>query len=207
MSAAPDGPQAKPEGLDRPPSTLWLIAGPNGVGKTTYARRFLRSLTGGTAFVNLDEIGRGLSPLEPTPDAETARAAGRIGLERLHAAIAARRSAAVETTLAGHTHRRSIAAARAAGMGVRLVFCLLPTVEAALARIRARVAAGGHDVAEADARRRFARAVANFPAYAALADHWVVLDTRLAEPRLVASGPPAAIADPALAGELPLRWN
>lgn len=192
--------------MNRPGGTLWLIAGPDGVGKTTYARRYLRSLTGGTAFVNLDEIGRGLSPLEPTPDAETARAAGRIALERLHAAIAARRSVAVETTLAGHTHRRSVALARAAGMGVRLVFCLLPGVEQALSRIGARVAAGGHAVPEADARRRFGRAVANFPAYAALADHWVVLDTQMAEPRLAASGPPTAIADRALAAALPLTW-
>ena len=45
--------------------TLWLIAGPNGVGKTTYAFRHIRAVSGTTRFVNLDEIARGLSPLEP----------------------------------------------------------------------------------------------------------------------------------------------
>jgi predicted ABC-type ATPase len=44
---------------------LWLIAGPNGVGKTTYAMRHLRAVLGTVHFLSLDEIARGLSPLEP----------------------------------------------------------------------------------------------------------------------------------------------
>ncbi len=183
--------------------TLWLIAGPNGVGKTTYARRYLRSVAGTTAFVNLDEIGRGLAPLEPTPDAATAAAAARIALARIGENIAARRSFALETTLAGRTHMRSIAKARGAGMGTRMIFCMLPEVALCLARIAARVAAGGHAVPEADARRRFVRAQQNFGLYAALVDQWVVLDTQMAEPRLVASGPPRMIADAALWAALP----
>lgn len=185
---------------------LWLIAGPNGVGKTTYARRYLAEIAGTDAFVNLDEIARGFQPLRATADAETARAAGRVALQRLHAAIAARRSVAVETTLTGHTHRRSIALARRHGMRVELIFCMLPEVEACLARIAARVAGGGHAVPEADVRRRFTRAAAHFPDYAALADHWVVLETALAEPRVVAHGPPTRMADARLARALPLAW-
>lgn len=180
-----------------------MIGGPNGVGKTTYARRYLRAVAGTERFVNLDEIARGLSPLTPTPDEETSRVAARLTLERVAAHIAARRSFALETTLAGRTHLRTLDAARAAGMGVRLVVCVLPDVEACLARIADRVASGGHAVAEADARRRFPRALANVADYAARADRWVVLDTRLAEPRLVASGPPVAVADRGLFAELP----
>jgi predicted ABC-type ATPase len=90
--------------------------------------------------------------------------------------IAARRSFALETTLAGRTHLR---------------------------RIADRVASGGHAVPEADARRRFARA--NFASYATACDDWRILDTQLAEPRLVASGPPPAVADPALLAALPIR--
>jgi predicted ABC-type ATPase len=51
--------------------TFWLIAGPNGVGKTTYAMRHLKSVSGSVNFVNLDEIARGLSPLEPAFSAST----------------------------------------------------------------------------------------------------------------------------------------
>jgi predicted ABC-type ATPase len=182
---------------------LWLIAGPNGVGKTTYARRYLRAVAGTERFVNLDEIARGFSPLTPTPDAETAAAAARAVLARSAETIAARRSFALETTLAGRTHLRTLDRAKAAGFAATLVFCILPDVETALARIAARVAAGGHAVPEADARRRFPRACANFATYAAACDAWRILDTRLAEPRLVASGPPGTIADPALHAALP----
>ncbi len=183
--------------------TLWLIAGPEGAGKTTYARRYLRSVAGTTAFVNLDEIARGLSPLEPTPDAPTAAAAARIALARIGENIAAGRSFALETTLAGRTHLRSLERARARGMGTRLVFCMLPDVALCLARIAARVASGGHAVPEADARRRFLRAPLNFAEYARRVDQWVLLDTQMAEPRLVASGPPRVVADGALMALMP----
>ena len=186
---------------DRP--TLWLIAGPNGVGKTTYARRYLRAVAGTERFVNLDEIARGFSPLTPTPDAETAAAAARAVLARCAETIAARRSFALETTLAGRTHLRTLERAKAAGFATTLLFCILPDVEIALARIAARIAAGGHAVPEADARRRFPRACGNFATYAAACDLWRILDTQLAEPRLVASGPPGGIADAALHALLP----
>ncbi len=182
---------------------LWLLAGPDGVGKTTYARRYLRAVAGTERFVNPDEIARGFSPLTPTPDAETAAAAARAVLSRSAKTIAARRSFALETTLAGRTHLRTLAAAKAAGFRINLLFCILPDIGLALRRIADRVAAGGHAVPEADACRRFPRACANFATYAAASDLWRILDTQLAEPRLVASGPPAAIADPALAAGLP----
>ena len=182
---------------------LWLIAGPNGAGKTTWTRRNLRAVAGTERFVNLDEIARGYSPLTPTPDAETARAAARSVLTRSAENIAARRSFALETTLAGRTHLRTLAAARGAGFGVQMVFCIRPDVETALRRITDRVTAGGHAVPEADARRRFPRACLNFAEYAAACDGWRVLDTWLAEPRLVAAGPPARVVDAGLAGEVP----
>lgn len=44
--------------------TLYLIAGYNGAGKTTFAKEFLPSI-GVVRFLNADEIARGLSLLKP----------------------------------------------------------------------------------------------------------------------------------------------
>ena len=49
---------------------LWLLAGPEGVGKTTYAFRHIRAVSGVSDFVNLDEIALGL----PAPLAAYLRA-------------------------------------------------------------------------------------------------------------------------------------
>jgi predicted ABC-type ATPase len=44
--------------------TIYVIAGSNGAGKTTFAREFLPSI-GVIRFLNADEIARGLSSLKP----------------------------------------------------------------------------------------------------------------------------------------------
>ena len=57
-----------PDPAPSAPELPRLIAGPNGAGETTRARRRLRSVAGTSALVNVAEIGRGLAPLDPTPD-------------------------------------------------------------------------------------------------------------------------------------------
>src|SRR3954465_2256685 len=80
--------------------TFWLIAGPNGVGKTTYAMRHLRAVSGSINFVNLDEIARGLSPLDPSAAQIDA---ARVTLSRARGFLHARATFAMETTLSGQT--------------------------------------------------------------------------------------------------------
>lgn len=165
--------------------TLWLVAGPNGVGKTTYAFRHIRAVSGSTEFINLDEIARGLSPLDPL--AQPQRAA-RVALQVTRALIEDHRSFSIETTLAGRTHLRTIARARMAGFAIHLLFFMVRDVGTCLARIARRVAEGGHDVPEADARRRFTRSIANIPAYVAAVDLWRVIDNNGPKPEVVAEG-------------------
>jgi predicted ABC-type ATPase len=165
--------------------TLWIIAGPNGVGKTTYAFRHIRAVSGSARFVNLDEIARGLSPLDPLLDQ---RRAARVALATMRELMGEQVSFSIETTLAGRTHLQTIEQARAAGLRSALLYFAVPTVELCLARIARRVTEGGHAVPEADVRRRFARSLANLPAYVAAVDLWRVFDNAGPRPRAVAEG-------------------
>jgi len=44
---------------------LYIIAGPNGVGKTTFARTFLPEYADCKNFINADLIAEGISPFPP----------------------------------------------------------------------------------------------------------------------------------------------
>jgi predicted ABC-type ATPase len=44
---------------------LYIIAGPNGVGKTTFAREFLPNYTDCKNFVNADLIAQAMAPFSP----------------------------------------------------------------------------------------------------------------------------------------------
>src|SRR5258708_819057 len=56
---------------------LYIIAGPNGVGKTTFASKFLPKYANCQNFINADLIAKGMSPF--SPEAAAVRA-GRLVL-------------------------------------------------------------------------------------------------------------------------------
>src|SRR6266496_4654342 len=80
--------------------TIYLIAGCNGAGKTTFAKEFLPSI-GVIRFLNADEIARGLSPLKPEA---VAFKAGRLLLSELRELIDRHETSALESTLSGRTY-------------------------------------------------------------------------------------------------------
>jgi predicted ABC-type ATPase len=165
--------------------TLWLIGGADGVGKTTYARARIATVSGTTEFVNLDLIAQGLSPLNPS--GQQTRAA-RVALDMARDLIAQRQSFSLETTLSGKTHLRLIALAKAHNMAVKLLYFFVDTPEQCLERVARRVAEGGHDVPEADLRRRFVRSLENFADYARQCDFWRVYDGNGTQPVTVCEG-------------------
>jgi predicted ABC-type ATPase len=167
------------------PKRFWLIAGPHGVGKTTYAFRNVPAVSGSTNFVNLDEIARGLSPLEPR---KAEREAARIALARAREFIARREVFTMETTMAGHAHLELMRQAKAAGLSPALLYFSVRDPGICLERVARRVAEGGHDVPEPVVRRRFARSHGNLPAYCAEADLWRVYEASGMRPCLAAEG-------------------
>jgi predicted ABC-type ATPase len=164
---------------------LWIVAGPNGVGKTTYAFRNIRNISGSVNFVNLDEIARGLSPLQP--DAQQRRAA-RTALAMQDDFIVGRQSFSLETTLPGATYLGLVKRAKAAGYLVHMFFFSVPTFEVSIARVAKRVSRGGHGVPEADIRRRYLRSYENFFRYVEFVDDWTVWENGASRAYAVASG-------------------
>lgn len=79
-----------------PDKKVYVIAGPNGSGKTTFAKEFLSEVK--LPFVNADEIALSLSP----KSLEKVRVkAGKLFLQKIEQLIAKNSSFIVETTLAG----------------------------------------------------------------------------------------------------------
>ena len=132
---------------------LCILGGCNGAGKTTLARELLPRL-GLMRFLNADEIARGLSPLDLSLSAFRA---GRLLLQEAHALITAKVSFAIESTLSGRTHLALIREAKTRGYRFVLDYVVIGSATQAVARVALRVRVGGHNVPEADVRRRFER--------------------------------------------------
>lgn len=160
-----------------------IIAGPNGSGKTTFAREFLLREVGVIHFVNADLIASGLSPLRPEL---AARHAGRLVLQELSRLAGTRKSFAFESTLSGRTYLRLLNKWKSTGYRIEIVFLSLPSIHLALQRIAGRVRQGGHDVLKSDVIRRFDRSWRNFhDLYRPLADTWAIYDNSGPIPQLL----------------------
>lgn len=146
--------------------TLYVIAGPNGCGKSTLTRT---SGFTGVDIIDPDAIARGLGSGKHVQ-------AAREALRWRRDALGARRTHLVETTLTGFGIFRHIAAARRKNYWIVLHFVSVDSPDLALDRIRNRVALGGHDVPEADVRRRFKRSHTSLPAAISWADVALLYD-------------------------------
>lgn len=163
---------------------LYIIAGPNGVGKTTFARKFLPKYANCRNFINADLIAEGLAPF--SPEAAAIRA-GRLMLGEIRSFARQRVSFGFETTLSGRSYLRLIRQLKERGYKVHFFFLCVKNVDVALARVKDRVVMGGHDVPEALVRRRFERSIHNFlTEYRPLADSWYLFDNSDKTPFLIA---------------------
>ncbi|HEU5247882.1 MAG TPA: hypothetical protein VFU09_12410 [Candidatus Udaeobacter sp.] len=168
-----------------PAPTIYVIAGCNGAGKTTFAKEFLPHEVKCLRFYNADEVARGLSPLDPSAGAIKA---GRLLLNEIRESLNRRETFAVESTLSGKTYIRTFKRALSLGYELELHYLWLSNVEQAIARVRRRVQMGGHNVPAPDIRRRFKRSLTHLiDDYLLLATRWVIWDNRSLPAKRVAT--------------------
>lgn len=151
---------------------LYVLAGVNGAGKSSVGGHLLQAA--GLDWYNPDAFARGLRRTLGLAQAEANAQAWQEGVQRLQAAVSAGHNHAFETTLGG----RSIAALlheASRSHDVLVWFCGLSSPEQHIARVQARVRAGGHPIEASDIRRRWPRALQNLiglmPVLAALQVH------------------------------------
>ena len=144
----------------KPRSCIYVLAGTNGAGKSSVAGAMFRQ-SGGDYF-NPDEVTARILAAHPGfATAEANSAAWHAGKRLLERALADRLDFAFETTLGGHTIAALLQEALTAGIDVRIWFVGLESPELHMARVRSRVARGGHDIPEEHIRERYDRSRIN----------------------------------------------
>lgn len=141
-----------------------VFAGPNGSGKTTVTR----GLPIFGTYVNADDLKKeyGLSDLEAAQQAETLR-------NKLLDRCA---DFSFETVLSTERNLLLLQKAKACGYEVQCIYVLTCDENINVARVRARCAAGGHDVPEDKIRIRYHRALALLPRLIDVCDKILIYD-------------------------------
>ena len=133
---------------------LFVLAGTNGAGKSSIGGATIRARGG--HYFNPDETAAAIRQAHPHLSPTQANsAAWHEGKKMLQRAIAEGLDYNFETTLGGRSFVRLLKDAAAKGFAVYIWYVGLASPEHHLARVKARVRHGGHDIPEADIRRRF----------------------------------------------------
>ena len=136
-----------------PVPRIIVLAGVNGAGKSSLLGLQLRGQN--MTFFNPDLVARRIGE-ETGWTAEQANAEAWQKMKTtLEAAIETRESFAFESTLGGNTIPALLRKAAEAGIEVYIWFVGLASPEMHMQRVRARVAAGGHDIPEEKIRERW----------------------------------------------------
>jgi len=163
---------------------LIIIAGPNGSGKTTFARSFLTEKK--FEFLNADDIN---SELIKENKKSNSISAGKEYFRRLEKLFEKRKNLIIESTLSGLFVKKLIHEFHKEDYEITIVFVMLDSYQVCIERIKERVRNGGHHVADKDVTRRFNRSVKNFwNIYKDKADKWLLLNNSQLQLKEVATG-------------------
>jgi predicted ABC-type ATPase len=150
---------------------LWLLAGGNGAGKSTFYRTQLEPL--GLSFVNADILAKQLYPDEPEKHSYQA---ARIVEEIRSQLIKDGRSFCFETVFSHTSKIDFVAQAKSLRYEIILVFIHLESVALNHARVSQRVTEGGHHVPEDKVSSRIPRTLDNIRQVLPLCDRSYFLD-------------------------------
>jgi predicted ABC-type ATPase len=163
-------------------SRVYVLAGTNGAGKSSIAGAML--LRQRVEYFNPDEAARRI--LAANPGISQTRANGAAwheGKRLLERAIAERLDFVFETTLGGRTITGLLERAASLGIEVRIWYVGLSSPEHHIARVRARVAKGGHDIPESRIRERYHASRLNLiRLLPSLSELWVYDNSEEADP-------------------------
>jgi predicted ABC-type ATPase len=142
------------------PPRISVLAGVNGAGKSSVGGAAVRELGG--EYYNPDEVARRLIDADPQlGQAEANSKAWLVGKNLLEKAIAHRLDFAFESTLGANTIPALLRDAAKNGFEIHVWYAGLSSPELHLERVKSRVRKGGHDIPEADIRRRYAHSRLN----------------------------------------------
>ena len=165
---------------------MYIISGCNGSGKTTASYTMLPEMFQCSDFVNSDEFAKSLSPFNPD---QASVQASRFMLLKIRYMMERGKDFTVETTLATRSLKKLITRAQKEGYFVTVMYLWLNTPELAVARVKARVTAGGHNVPEAVIRRRYRTGLHYlFEDYMPIADRWILADNSEIPFKVIAQG-------------------
>src|SRR5258708_26643890 len=132
---------------------IGVLAGVNGAGKSSLGGALVRAHR--IEYFNPDEAARKIQRVTGCASNEANSIAWEMGKRRLEAAISNRLNYAFESTLGGRTIPALLVAAAQSGIEILVWFVGLSSPDQHIARVRARVAAGGHDIPEEMIRQRW----------------------------------------------------
>lgn len=152
------------------------MAGPNGSGKSSaYQDADIEEIGRSVWIINPDLLTVRIQQVEGL-DLPSANLAAVQRIEAwLEASIAAHQTIGVETVLSTPKYRRLVEQAKQLKFQVRLVYVILDSPERSIARIALRVRKGGHNVADEDVRKRYARSLEQMPWFLDQADPGMVV--------------------------------
>lgn len=150
---------------------LWILAGGNGAGKSTFYRTQLERL--GLQFINVDILAKELYPQAPE---EHSYDAAKLATEMRFRLLYEGRSFCCESVFSHPSKIDFVAQAKVLGYQIILVFIHLDTVSLNQARVAQRLSEGGHNVPDEKVANRIPRLLQNIKQTLPLCDQVRILN-------------------------------